>query len=180
VSTIPSGLPSAPGAKSKISIFGHQVSTDAVLIAAASLVAVIFLYRAGKPSTAAPLQPLSLSGDGSTLATPSNPLIASSPPPAAPGTVGATFGGNPPTATPGQFAQGALTWLTDPGGLQIPIASTPGGAPLAWLSPGTQVHLAGSPVVANWGGKSFLTEQVDYLGSKYWVNVANLPNAAGM
>lgn len=163
MSVVPSALPSAPGGKRTVSIFGMKVSTDAILLAAASLVAVILLYRAGRPSTAAPQQPLSLSGDGSTLAQPSNPLISSAPPPAA-------------AAAP----LGALTSLFDPTGLQIPVAATPGGAPLAWLAPGTQVHLFGSPTVANWGGKSFLTEQVDYLGSKYWVNVANLPNAAGM
>lgn len=82
MSVVPSQLPSA-GGKNTVGIFGRRVSTDALLLAGASVVAIILLYRAGRPAQTA-LQPLSLSGDGSTLTTPglpSNALIASSPAP---------------------------------------------------------------------------------------------------
>jgi hypothetical protein len=87
VSVVPSSLPSAQGgAKNSVGIFGRRVSTDALLLAGASVVAIILLYRSGRPSSAQ--QPLSLSGDGRTLvAAPNNALIASTPPASATGPI---------------------------------------------------------------------------------------------
>lgn len=79
MSVVPTALPSARGGRGSVNILGHQVSTDALVLAGASLVAVLLLYRAGKPASSAQ-QPLSLSGDGSSLVAPSNAMISSAPP----------------------------------------------------------------------------------------------------
>jgi hypothetical protein len=162
VSVIPSALPSATGrGKSTVTIFGRQVSTDALLLAGASVVAVVLLYRLGRPNT----QPTpALAGDGATLATPSNPsnpLIASSPPP-------------PPSPSP---------WVP-PGVPSLPpgvfIASPPGGFRFPLTQPGAPVAPWLSPPAAGSGGRTFLSDQPGYLGSQYWVRGAHLSSAAGM
>jgi hypothetical protein len=161
VSVIPSALPSAAGrGKSTVTIFGRQVSTDALLLAGASVVAVVLLYRLGRPNT----QPTpALAGDGATLATPSNPsnpLIASSPPPGA------------STPALNQIPHRVI-WAPPP----LPFGFGP--APFdpfqnPFGPPPSPAMAAGS------GGRTFLSAQPGYLGSQYWVRGAHLSSAAGM
>lgn len=60
----------------------------------------------------------------------------------------------------------------------VPLASTLGGKPSAWVQQGTQVSLVGSPQAFNWGGKSYLGQEVNVGGTDYWVNALNLPTNA--
>jgi hypothetical protein len=90
VSVVPTDLPSSKHS-STVNLFGHKVSADALLIAGASVVAILVLYRmqkgsAGSASTIGAAQPSisDLTGNGLALApTPINLSSASSPPGAA-------------------------------------------------------------------------------------------------
>jgi hypothetical protein len=170
VSVIPSALPSAGRGKSTVTIFGRQVSTDALLLAGASVVAVVLLYRLGRPNT----QPTpALAGDGATLATPSNPsnpLIASSPPP--PPSPSPWVPPGIPSSPPGIFI------APPPGGFRFPLLTQPGAPVAPWLSPSNPL-IASSPAAGS-GGRTFLSDQPGYLGSQYWVRGAHLSSAAGM
>lgn len=142
MSVIPSQLPSA-GGKNTVGIFGRRVSTDALLLAGASVLAIILLYRAGRPAAASGALPV-LSGDGSTLAAPlpSNAMISSSP--AAPTplpTIGSSFAGQPPglpglevwdNPVSGRALQGLIAWGSPftPTGPPVFGHSTPGGSSL--------------------------------------------------
>jgi hypothetical protein len=75
--------PPPAGDKGSVKILGHKVSTDALLLALASVVVIIFLYRkqggAGVSSSAVPFY--NPSGNGVAYAPlPTNTSIASTPP----------------------------------------------------------------------------------------------------
>lgn len=84
MSVLPTELPGHQH-PSTVSIFGHKVSTDALLIAAASLIGIILLYKIGRPSTssAVPAVGVPVVGSGTDFAStpPLDPgLIASAMP----------------------------------------------------------------------------------------------------
>lgn len=81
MSTIPAELPGAKGT-STVSVLGHRVSADALLLAAASLVGIFVLWRASKPSQSAPA-PAPAVDPGNLASPPAGSMIASSPAPAA-------------------------------------------------------------------------------------------------
>jgi hypothetical protein len=135
VSVVPTALPSS--SKGSVSILGHRVSTDALLLAGASVVAIIVLYLRGRPGGAAAAQlPVNMAGDGSTFTAPlpSNGMISSAPP--------------APTLPPFGHVTG------DIGGGYILSAPNPAAAPLGFFS-GSPLAVLGPPVIgATYGGST--------------------------
>lgn len=165
MSVVPSQLPSA-GGKNSVGIFGRRVSTDALLLAGASVVAIILLYRAGRPSAASAIQPVSVAGDGSTFAAglPGNALIASQPP---------TQSG--PTLGPGQLE--VTTNPTDPRGVPIWSYDPAHQGIIGWLAPGGVANYTGTgPGFA--GGEP--GDLIDFGGLIGWVSGSNVIGRVAM
>lgn len=121
--------PPPSGRKGTVSILGHKVSTDALLLALASVVVIIFLYRkqAGPGVSAGAPMPIDGSGNGLAFAPlPTNSTISSTPPPAS-----TPPGFTPPTGETltgsGYGPASASTILTDAAGHQYEeVFSGPG------------------------------------------------------
>jgi hypothetical protein len=64
------GAPSSSGGKGTVDIAGHKVSWDAILIAGASVVGIIVLFKAGQPTTAQGFAPAATDTTGSSIAGP--------------------------------------------------------------------------------------------------------------
>ena len=145
MSVVPSDLGGGGGKKRTVTIFGRQVSTDALLLAGASVVAILLLYRAGKPAASgAPLFGAP-AGDGSRLAgLPTNDLIASTPPPDSRGPINLK-----------DWTMSGSGFEYAPGGVDTPFVSgsrkffhlTDYGAVQAYLSQGGQVYFSPAPGV---------------------------------
>jgi hypothetical protein len=147
VSILPSELPGDHQA-GKVSLLGHKVSTDAVLIAGASLIGILVLWRMAKPGApqAVSLTP-TFAGDGATFASP--PMgspISSSMAPATPA----------PARVAGQLAGGQQgIWLHTQANAQSPVG--------AILQPGQMANAAGAPI----SGGSFTSAQLGVTGNQW-------------
>jgi len=143
--------------KNSISIFGRRISMDALLLAGASVAAILVLYRSGQPSAAAQAAlPTNLAGDGGTFVSPlpSNALISSAPAPASLDDWAVLRQRNAPGLAAGQSgydsgpAGGLPLYALGPSGGVAGVSQAAYGSQIELASPGEQA------VTLPWGGSS--------------------------